>query len=229
MIKNFKSLFVKSSDEEVEKPPQKKESDSFSFPVNPAGAASTPAYDASSGIDEKVMNEVIATYEKGIDSINMPGYDFYEFYKAVGTITNAGEQVYLMAYQMASSMDNTLTPQKLVKDADFYISKINEVHQQYKSQGNQKLQALDQKKNAEKNQLMSEIEKGTHEISRLRNQLQALESEINQKRAILTTVDAPYQPQEATVRQKLLANDNAKHISIMKLMTVKENIQKNIK
>jgi len=231
-MKNWKSLFVKSAEEEEAEPsmPQK-DVDNFSFPLNSTqpSAGTTNQFTSSGGIDDKALNEVLAVYEKGIDSINMPGYDFFEFYKAIGSIPNAGEQAYLMAYQMAKSMDNTLTPQKLVKDADFYISKINEVHQQYNTQGNQKIQSLETKKNQEKNQLMSEIEKGTVQVSNLRNQLQALESEINQKRTTLTTIEGNYQPQETAVRQKLLANDNAKHISIMKLMAVKDNIQKNIK
>ncbi|MBC7938086.1 MAG: hypothetical protein H7Y86_22275 [Rhizobacter sp.] len=231
-MKNWKNLFVKTSqEEEPENNFPNKAADAFSFPVNtnPSSAASTPQFSNPTGIDDKILNEVIAVYEKGIDSINMPGYDFYEFYKAIGSISNAGEQAYLMAYQMAKSMDSTLTPQKLVQDADFYISKINEVHQQYSSQGNQKISSIETKKNEEKNLLMSDIEKGTLQVSQLRNQLQALESEINQKRTTLTTIDGNYKPQEQSIRQKLLANDNAKHISIMKLMNVKENIQKNIK
>lgn len=231
-MKNWKNLFVKNGQEEEQGNNfPKKESDVFSFPVNNSQptTSTTPQFSNPAGIDDKVLNEVIAVYEKGIESINMPGYDFYEFYKAIGSISNAGEQAYLMAYQMAKSMDNTLTPQKLVQDADYYISKINEVHQQYSSQGNQRISSIETKKNEEKNLLMSDIEKGTQQISQLRNQLQALESDINQKRSTLTTIDGNYKPQELTIRQKLLANDNAKHISIMKLMSVKENIQKNIK
>ena len=231
-MKNWKSLFLKSTqEEEAGNNIQKNAKDVFSFPVNTNQSAPNlnAQYSNQTGIDDKVLNEVIEVYEKGIDSINMPGYDFYEFYKAIGSISNSGEQAYLMAYQMAKSMDSTLTAQKLVQDADFYISKINEVHQQYNSQGSQKIASIETKKTEEKNLLMSEIEKGTQQISQLRNQLQVLESEINQKRTTLTTIYGNYKPQENTIRQKLLANDSAKHISIMKLMTVKENIQKNIK
>ena len=227
-MKNWKSLFVKSDDEE-EKPAPKTGQDSFSFPVgnNPITSASSLAPVGS--IDQTVLNEVVAVYEKGVDSINMPGYDFYEFYKAISTIGNAGEQTYNMAFQMAKSMDGNITAQKLVSDAEFYISKINEVHSQYTMQGQQKLNSLDSDKSSEKNKLMTEIEQGAQQVNHLRNQLQALESEINQKRITLSTVDAKYHPQESSIRQKLLANDNAKQISITRLMAVKEGIQKNIK
>ncbi len=226
-MKNWKSLFVKT-DEPAEKNTPQPDSQ-FSFPVGNTTAPANNAIPPGSNIDQATLNEVIAVYERGVDSINMPGYDFYEFYKAVNSITNAGEQVYGMAFQMAKSMDNSITPKKLVVDADFYISKINEVHSQYSSQGQQKLNSLDSKKNEEKNKLMQEIEQSTQQVTQLRNQLQSLESEINQKRITLSTIDGKYSPQESDIRQKLLANDNARQISVMKLTTVKEGIQKNIK
>lgn len=227
-MKNWKSLFVKT-DEKNEKA-SAAPAEQFSFPVGDTKVSSGTAIPATgSNINQATLAEVIAVYEKGIDSINMPGYDFYEFYKAIISVNNAGEQVYNMAFQMARSMDDNITPQKLVTDAEFYISKINEVHSQYAAQGQQKLNSLDATKNGEKNKLMQEIESGTQQVNQLRNQLQALESEINQKRIKLSTVDGKYSPQESDIREKLLANDNARQISVMKLTTVKDGIQKNIK
>ena len=227
-MKNWKSLFVKTDDTEEKQMAQP--DTQFSFPIgNSAGPSSATMPAGSSNIDQATLNEVIGVYERGIDSINMPGYDFYEFYKAISSVANPGEQVYGMAYHMAKSMDNNITPKKLMVDADFYISKINEVHSQYASQGQQKLNSLDSKRNEEKNKLLQEIEHGTMQVTQLRNQLQALESEINQKRVALSTVDGKFSPQESDIRQKLLANDNARQISVMKLTNVKEGIQKNIK
>ena len=230
-MKNWKSLFVKTDEKEEEK--KAPDPASFSFPVISAttGANSINNSPATSvpGIDAPLLNEVISVYEKGIDSINMPGYDFYEFYKAISSIPQAGEQTYMMAFQMAKSMDNNISPTKLTKDAEFYISKINEVHNQYVSQGQSKLNAFENQKNQEKNKLLQEIEKGTQQISALKNQLQALESEINQKRLSLSGVDNTYATEENEIRQKLLANDHARNISVSKLTLVKEGIQKNIK
>jgi uncharacterized protein (DUF342 family) len=226
-MKSWKNLFVKNNEEETESTPGT--AGGFSFPANTSSGPMEPSFPAASGIDQSVVNEVLTVYEKGIDSINMPGYDFYEFYKAISSIPNANEQAYNMAFQMARSMDNNITSQKLMTDAEFYISKINEVHSQYSMQGQQKITSLDVKKNDQKNKLTVEINQATQQVNQLRNQLQALESEINQKRLQLTSVDGEYSPQETTIRQKLLANDNAKQISIMKLTAVKEGIQKYIK
>jgi len=227
-MKSWKTLFVKDNNDQEQNPVQS--IDGFSFP---AAANSTQPVNTASPqigvIEQAVINEVLSVYEKGIDSINMPGYDFYEFYKGIGSINNAGEQAYHMAYQMAKSMDSSLSSQKLLSDAEFYISKINEVHNQYSMQGQQKISSLEAKKTEEKNRLNNDINQATQEVNQLRSQMQALETEINQKRIRLTAVDSEYMPQENTIRQKLLANDNARQISILKLTSVKDGIQKFIK
>jgi hypothetical protein len=227
-MKNWKSLFVKS-DEEDEKNTTVPPSGGFTFPVNNMPTMPANALTQTVAINQTALSEVLAVYEKGVDSINMPGYDFYEFYKAISAISNAGGETYAMAFQMAKSMDSSISSQKLVTDAEFYISKINEVHSQYTMQGQQKINEIDGRRNEEKNKLMTDIEQGTSQVNQLRNQLQALEADINQKRMTLTNVDAKYSPQESSIREKLLANDNAKQISVARLLTVKEGILKFIK
>jgi hypothetical protein len=226
-MKSWKDLFVKSPETEKENTPPPP--GGFSFPTGTVTGQAEPSFAGLTGADQTAINEVLAVYEKGIDSINMPGYDFYEFYKAINSIPHASDQAYNMAFQMAKSMDNTITAQKLASDADYYISKITEVHNQYYTQGQRKINDLNARKNDEKNKLTVEINQSSEEVNRLRNQLQSLESEINKKRLLLGSIDGDYLPQESGIRQKLLANDNAKQISIVKLTAVKEGIQKHIK
>lgn len=227
-MKSWKNLFVR--DDETGEQNQVNSAGDFSFPA----AVNTPRQPGTVNpgtgvVEQAVVNEVLTVYEKGIDSINMPGYDFYEFYKAIGSISNAGEQAYQMAFQMAKSMDNSLSTQKLLSDAEFYISKINEVHNQYSMQGQQKISSLEAKKNDEKNKLTADINDATQQVNQLRIQMQELEAQINQKRTRLTAVDADYLPQENAIRQKLLANDNARQMSILKLSSVKDGIKNFIK
>jgi len=150
MIKNWKSLFVKQEDQT----PETTNAPSPSFPISDhfptTGTNSAKADDITIDPDVK---EVMDIYEKGLDSINMPGYDFFEFYRAVTVAGYNNEQAYNMAYQMARTMDTTVSVPKLVNDAEFYISKINEVHSQYVTQGQQKLNQLKEKKSSEKNEL----------------------------------------------------------------------------
>lgn len=227
-MKNWKSLFVKSEDEDETKSGTPAV-ENFSFPVNNSSLQATSTENISAPAAPDTINEVLTVYEKGIDSINMPGYDFYEFYKAISSIQGANEQVYKMAFQMARSMDATITSQKLINDADFYISKINEVHSQYNMQGEQKINTLLNRKSEDKRKLTQELELAAQQVTQLRSQLLVLENEINQKRNLLSTIENEYLPQENNIRQKLTANDNAKQISVVKLTAVKEGIQQHIK
>jgi hypothetical protein len=236
-MKNWKSLFVKDSDTDTTKKDsteaaRKDTSESFSFPVTDTSSVKTSNISGvvppPQAIDPTVK-EVLDVYESGLDSINMPGYDFYEFYKAITSIGHVNENTYQLAYQMAKSLDKTVTAQKLMADAEFYISKINEVHGQYTSQGQQKMNALQQQKNGDKEKLQRDIDAGAARISQLRAELQQLEADINQKRSILAKTDESFNPQEKTIREKLMANDMARKISIDKLNSIKEGILKYIK
>jgi outer membrane murein-binding lipoprotein Lpp len=229
MIKNWKNLFVKQGDAEGQKE-NENTTDSFSFPVNNNASAPTQAstgyqYTAPP-VNDPATTEVLQVYENGLDSINMPGYDFYEFYRAINSTPHPGEQTYHMAFQMARTLDKTISPEKLLKDAEFYISKINEVHSQYVTQGQQKLNGMQERKNSDKNKLQSEIDQASARISQLRAELHQLESDINQKRTALGKIDDSFAPQERSVREKLNANDMARRVSIEKLNVIKDGIQK---
>jgi hypothetical protein len=231
MLKSWKHLFVKTDEPKAGKD---EAAEAFSFPASepivPAVAAnsfaSTPI---PAPVGDPVVNEVIEVYESGLESINMPGYDFYEFYKAISSTGLSGEHTYQLAYQMARSMDKTITVQKLISDAEFYISKINEVHGQYVSQGQAKLRSLEEKKKAERGQLQGEIDQGSTRIAQLRAELQQLESAVNQKKTLLSKIDEGFLPQEKAIREKLAANDTAKTVSIEKLQSIRECIARFIK
>ncbi|MBP6431147.1 MAG: hypothetical protein KA319_05220 [Ferruginibacter sp.] len=226
MIKNWKSLFVKDeSQPEANSTPKQNTSD-LSFPVNNSSGTSSNTYNAVSTELSAETKEVMEVYEKGLDSINMPGYDFYEFYKAIQTAGPHNQQAYNMAFQMAKAMDNTLTIQKLANDADFYISKINEVHNQYVTQGQQKLNEISSQRQTEKTDLAKAIDQKVMRLAQLRAELTDLENELQSKRNALAKVDDAYMPKEQAIRSKLNANDMAKGNSTSKLIAVKDNIQK---
>lgn len=159
----------------------------------------------------------------------MPGYDFFEFYKAISSIGTANEQAYTMAFQMARSMDKTITSRKLLADAEFYISKINEVHSQYVIQVQQKLSSIQETKSAERSQLNAEVDKGTMRLAQLKAEMQELELNLQAKRKALATVDETYHSQEQVIREKLNANNMAKSISVGKLNSIKDGIERFIR
>lgn len=227
MLKSWKHLFVKTDEPTAGK---EEAPEAISFPaseliVPAAGKGSVTPPSAG----DAVLAEVIEVYESGLESINMPGYDFYEFYRAISGTGQTGEHTFQLAYQMARSMDKTITVQKLLQDAEFYISKINEVHGQYVGQGQARLRALDEKKGQEKGQLQSEIDQGITRMAQLKAELQRLDAEVKQQQAQLTRIDEGFVPQEQAIRSKLAANDMARSLSIGKLQQIREGIIRFIK
>jgi hypothetical protein len=236
MAKSWKSLFVKG-EEETETQTNNTSTSSPSFPVNTSTIYNTnaaPSFNintngtASNALSTEAQ-EVMEVYEKGLDSINMPGYDFFEFYKAVQMALPYNEQSFNMAYQMAKSMDSTVTVQKLVQDAEFYISKINDVHSQYVTQGQQRLSQISEQRLGEKTNLTKIIDNNAMRIAQLRAELTQLENDMQTKRNALSKIDADFAPKEQAVKSKLNANDIAKANSIAKLNLVRDSITKFIK
>ncbi len=231
MLKNFKDLFIKADDEEAEAPKAPTQPQNYSFPVhnNPAPTITNVPEPAAQNAADPVTQEVLKVYESGLDAINMPGYDFYEFFQSVNTTGDTSEQAYVMAYKMAQIFDKTISPDKLQHDAEFYISKISEVYNQYVNQGKSKLHAINERKNGEKSKLTSEMDQAATRIAQLKAEIQQLESDIAAKRSTVAKMNENYYPQEKAIQDRLAANDYAYKTSIGKLNTIKEGIGKFIK
>jgi len=227
MIKNWKNLFIKDETEG-----SSSAQPNVSFPKIDANPVSTssPSLPLDGGVSGSPdVAEVMEVYDNGLASINMPGYDFYEYYMAVNAAGFNSEQAYNMAFKMAKDMDSTLTVQKLVNDAEFYISKINEVHSQYVGQGQQRLTQLNEKRTSQKNEMTKSLEQANIRLTQLKNEIQQLENEIRQKNTSLSGIDAQFEPQELVIKHKLAANDFARNTSISKLTLVRDHILKFVK
>ena len=219
----LKNLFIKDDGEE-EQPPKEQ----LGFPVSETPGAMPRQNPAIAG-DNQYLLEIIEVYEKGLESINMPGYDFYDFYLAVKAAGAENEGVYKMAFQMGKAMDKNVTPQKLSKDAEYYISKLNEVYKTYSEKGAHKLNGLESEMRKQKEDLSNEASSMDREIQNLRQQILTLEQRLSETRSRLAQVEGQYQPQQDVIKQKLQANDHAMQISVQRLSTIRDGILKYIK
>jgi len=163
------------------------------------------------------MEKTNQMYEEGFVKLNQPGYDFYEFFKAVikGGIDN--QQVYEMALEMGIAMDPNVSKQSLTSQADFYISKLVEAHEANSTGGNQKKNTLVQQKQMESANLSSEL-------SNLRGQFESIQKQISTKEAELSGIDNKYQSQIKEIEYKLIANDVIKDKHVSTINKVKSNI-----
>ena len=181
----------------------------------------TPTYQATN-VSNEALAKTLEMYEAGFDSLNQPGYDFYEFFKAVmaGGVDNPA--IYGMAYGMGSAMDKSITKDKLLMQSDFYITEINKVYNDYVAKGNGKRQEVINQKNHENESLVGEL-------NLMRQQLEQLQVQISDRENKLSVIDSKYGPMLSEVETKIAANDLAKEKIVGSIEQVKNGIINNLK
>jgi hypothetical protein len=168
------------------------------------------------------MEKIIQMYESGFDGLNMEGYDFFEFYKAILSAGADNPAVYPMAFMMAQSMDKKITRDLLITQSDFYVQEISKVHTKYVGGGNDKKNELLGRKENEREQL------GT-EVQNLRMQIEALTNQLNNAQNNLVQIDNKYANDLTEVECKLMANDVAKNNLLASIDKVKQGLINNVK
>lgn len=185
------------------------------------GKSETPAPQPTT-VSNEHLQATVELYQRGFDSLNQPGYDFYEFYQAVMQAGPTNPQVYTMGYQMASAMDKSISKDKLIQQSDFYLAEINKVYTEYNSKGVAKKQDLLAQKQHENESLVNELDL-------LRQQLEAIRTQIADKENKLSVIDVKYAPMVSEVDSKIGANEMAKNQIVQSIEQVKNGIINNIK
>ncbi|MDI9339608.1 MAG: hypothetical protein QM534_03475 [Sediminibacterium sp.] len=229
---SLKNIFIKS--EEDEQSPKHEENSvkktaetgsGMKFPGSTTGNAYVPP---TVSISEGILNQVVELYEKGFDSLNKPGYDFYEFFKAIHSVNDFSPGAYKMAFQMGKVMNASLEKNALIQSADQYISEINKVHENYRLQGEGKRNDITKTQTNEKQALTNEIASIENQINQLKNQIAELENKKRQRESELSPIDTKYHAELKLIEEKLQANNSAREIITSKINTVKHGILTNI-
>jgi hypothetical protein len=237
---SWKDLFIINEDETKKEATAPATSEPVKFPsaTNSVTIASmgfgspsvgTPMTPPSMGIPlesnpmcQPHMEKIIQMYEAGFDGLNMDGYDFFEYYKAVLSAGADNPAVYPMAFTMAQSMDKKITRDLLITQSDFYVQEISKVHTKYVGGGNDKKNELLGRKENEREQL------GT-EVQNLRMQIEALTNQLNNAQNNLVQIDNKYANDLTEVECKLMANDVAKNNLLASIDKVKQGLINNVK
>ncbi len=101
-----------------------------SFPVD-SKPNIQPQINVNFNTNNEAFTEVLAVYEKGFDSLNQDGYDFFELYKSVMAVGADNPQSYQMAFAMGKSIKPDLSKSFLLEKAKVYVSEIEKVHAKY--------------------------------------------------------------------------------------------------
>ncbi len=228
---SLKNIFIKSdetSDSVNETTPniQKNNTVEENTSKFPTQNFSNPSPQVS--VSDAILNQVLEVYEKGFDSLNKPGYDFYEYFKALHSVNDFTPAAYKMAFQMGRAMNATLDKNGLILNADNYILEINKVHENYRNQGEVKKNDLLKTQENEKLTISNQIATLENQINGLKNQIAQLESNKHKNEELLAPIETKYHPELKLIEEKLHANNSAKEIIVSKINVVKHGILTNI-
>lgn len=223
---SWKNLFIASDDNTTEKTQEPvntnitKEAQTFSQPQTLSFGSTQPKqmFDTSNEHLEKALE----IYKNGFDSLNQNGYDFYEFYQAVVNGGLGNPQIYNMAFAMGLAMDKSISKDKLIQQADYYLNEIKKVYNENVAKGSERRNSLESQKMSEYHALSSELEL-------MKQQMEALKIQIQDKENKLSVIDNKYAPLIKDIDGKITANEIANTRIVNSIQEVKNGIIQNIK
>lgn len=205
---NWKSLFINDSENTTKKEDV--------VNTNPSNQTVTPSQTQTNKFpEEKIahatnesftnpfVNEILAVYEKGFESLNLSDFDFFEMYKSVVAVGITNPQSYQMAFTMGKSIKPDLTKEYLLEKSKFYIEEINKVHTKYDATGNVKRQDLTGLVQKEKESL-------TVSINDLEARILQMQQELQEKKSLLANIDSKNENELRELQLKIEANNFAK-------------------
>ena len=208
---NWKSLFI-NTDEET---PTKNESFSTpktieinKFPENP-----TTFQPTESATSNPFLNEIFGVYEKGFESLNQTGFDFFEMYKSVISVGATNPQSYQMAFTMGKTINPQLSKSFLLEKSKYYTDEIEKVYTKYNETGTSRKKDLDNAISLEKNNL-------TKSIFDIESKIAQLQSDLQTAKSNLEKVDFKNKEQFSEIILKIEANDLAKKKILESINTV---------
>lgn len=167
----------------------------------------------SNSLANPFLNEIFEVYDKGFESLNEEGFDFFELYKSVMAVGVTNPQSYQMAFAMGKSIKSDLTKDFLLQKGSFYITEIEKVHTKYDTVGKNKKTELDNTITKEKNNL-------SKSISDLEAKILDLQKELEAKKMELQKIDPINREQLSEIHLKMEANDLAKQKILTSINTV---------
>lgn len=168
---------------------------------------------SSDSISNPFLKEIFEVYEKGFESLNASGFDFFELYKSVVVVGISNPQSYQMAFTMGKTIQPDLTKQFLLEKANFYVTEIEKVYTKYDTIGKTKKTDLENSLTKEKYNLSKSIEELNTKILQLQNEMET-------KKAEFQKMDSNNIEQFSEIKLKMEANDLAKHKILDSINTV---------
>lgn len=218
---------TKAPDKTIKFPEPSKTTSDFSFNNKSETQSSfTPSPSFNSPLSgeptQEQINKAFELYEKGFESLNQAGYDFFEYFKAITAGGVENSQLYPMAFAMGHSMDSSISKDKLLSQSEFYLSEISKVYEDFNSKGNLKKEDVLRQKTNENLSLVNEV-------SSIQEQINALNIQLNDRQTKLSAIDSKYAITLKDVEGKIQANTLAKDKIVNTIQAVRTGIINNLK
>lgn len=210
---NWKSLFINDETNNAEGAAAAQST----APVLPTTESKFPNHATESfptnSLTNPFLNEIFEVYDKGFESLNESGFDFFELYKSVIAVGVTNPQSYQMAFTMGKSIKSDLTKEFLLQKGSFYIAEIEKVYAKYDTIGKTKKADLDNSITKEKYNL-------SKSISDLEAKIIELQKELEAKKIELQKIDPVNMEQLSEIQLKMEANNLAKQKILTSINTV---------
>ena len=210
---NWKSLFINDETNNAEGAAAAQST----APVLPTTESKFPNHATESfptnSLTNPFLNEIFEVYDKGFESLNESGFDFFELYKSVIAVGVTNPQSYQMAFTMGKSIKSDLTKEFLLQKGSFYIAEIEKVYTKYDTIGKTKKADLDNSITKEKYNL-------SKSISDLEAKIIELQKELEAKKIELQKIDPINMEQLSEIQLKMEANNLAKQKILTSINTV---------
>lgn len=168
---------------------------------------------AGNNSNNPFINEILDVYNKGFETLNNDGFDFFEMYKSVMAVGASNPQSYQMAFTMGKTLKTDLSKEFLIEKSKYYISEIEKVYSKYDATGNSKNKDLNNAITTQKYDL-------NKNIADLDAQIAKLQSDLEIKKTALSKIDNENQQMFAEIQQKIEANNIAKQKILESINTV---------
>ena len=209
---NWKSLFINDEANKAEESAVFQPPPVLSTPDNKFPTQVTDSFPANA-VTNPFLNEIFEIYDKGFESLNAEGFDFFELYRSVMAVGVTNPQSYQMAFTMGKTIRPDLNKQFLLEKSSFYISEIEKVYAKYDAIGKAKKSDLDNNITKEKYNL-------SKNISELEARIIELQKELESKKMELQKIDPKNMEQLSEIKLKMEANDLAKQKILNSINTV---------
>jgi outer membrane murein-binding lipoprotein Lpp len=205
----------------IEIEPKKKSSVAPQAPAAPFFAAPAPVAAPAPGsiqfaqpMSTEDMDKFIAHFEKLMKDANLPGPDYYEFAKVMGTLKahiHDERELMLAALGSLQAQSSTITKDVLLSSAQHYMGIIQQNRQEF-------MQTLDAKKKSEMGTRTDEIDELTQKIVADKQQIDQLNKEMESFSAKIQALKA-----EAAEIEERLGKNGTGYITASDAMISKIN------